>query len=148
MLSPKVHRLVDPALSGRTDAGSNAVFDSGEDLTVEGNARFFQRSGHSAGILRRDRAVRVAAPEIGGRIGGEHFSLEDKDLADRVLMIGCGEKDIAWNFREIGVPPTIEALKAKGLPFIPYFVPGGHDWYCWPQMFTEFAENVLWKDSL
>ena len=83
----------------------------------------------------------------GGIAGGEHFSLEDPALKDRVLLIGCGEKDIAWNFREIGVPPTIEQLKAKGLPYIPYFVPGGHDWYCWPQMFTEFAANVLWKDG-
>ena len=83
----------------------------------------------------------------GGIAGGEHFSLENPALKDRVLLIGCGEKDIAWNFREIGVPPTIEALKAKGLPFIPYFVPGGHDWYCWPQMFTEFCEHVLWKQD-
>lgn len=81
----------------------------------------------------------------GGIAGGEHFSLEDPVLAEKVLMIGCAEEDIAWNFREIGVPPTIEALKAKGLPFIPYFTPGSHDWYCWPQMFTEFAKNVLWK---
>ena len=81
----------------------------------------------------------------GGIAGGEHFSLEDPALFTKKLMIGCAEEDIAWNFREIGVPPTIEALKAKGLPFTPYFTPGSHDWYCWPQMFTEFAKNMLWK---
>ena len=95
--------------------------------------------------MHHNAAYRYFGAFSGGIAGGEHFSLEDPALFDRVLMIGCGEKDIAWNFREIGVPPTIEALKKKGLPFIPYFVPGGHDWYCWPQMFTEFAEHVLWK---
>ena len=40
---------------------------------------------------------------------------------------------------------TIRALKEKGLPYIPYFVPGSHDWYCWPEMFTHFAKAVLWK---
>ena len=84
--------------------------------------------------MHRNTAFRYFGAFSGGIAGGKHFSLEDKALADRVLMIGCGEKDIAWNQREIGVPPTIEALKAKGLPFIPYFVPGGHDWYCWPQI--------------
>lgn len=95
--------------------------------------------------MHHNAAFRYYGAFSGGIAGGENFSLEDEHLADLVLMIGCGEKDIAWNYREIGVPPTIEALEAKGLPFIPYFVPGGHDWYCWPQMFTEFAENVLWK---
>ena len=60
-------------------------------------------------------------------------------------MIGCGEEDIAYNESDIGVPPTIRALKAKNLPYVPYFVPGSHDWFCWPQMFVYFAENVLWK---
>ena len=40
---------------------------------------------------------------------------------------------------------TIRALKEKGLPYIPYFVTGSHDWFCWPQMFTYFAEEVLWQ---
>ena len=31
----------------------------------------------------------------GGFTGGEHFSLEDPVLKEKVLMIGCGEKDIA-----------------------------------------------------
>ncbi len=81
----------------------------------------------------------------GGIAGGEHFSLDDPNLMQRMLMIGCAEEDIAWNFREIGVPPTIDELEKKGVPHVTYFVPGGHDWYCWPQMFTEFAKNILWK---
>ena len=81
----------------------------------------------------------------GGLAGGEHFTLEDPRLKDVVLMIGSGEEDMAYNEREIGVPPTIRALKAKGLPYIPYFVTGSHDWFCWPEMFAYFAEHVLWS---
>lgn len=81
----------------------------------------------------------------GGIAGGEHFSLESPLLAQVKLMIGCGEEDIAYNEREIGVPPTIRALKAKGLPYVPYFVTGSHDWFCWPQMFAYFAEHILWR---
>ena len=76
--------------------------------------------------------------------GHKEFSLEDPRLKDVTLMIGTAEEDIAYNEREIGVPPTIRALKAKGLPYIPYFTTGSHDWFCWPQMFAYFAENVLW----
>lgn len=39
----------------------------------------------------------------------------------------------------------MRALEAKQLPFIPYFVTGSHDWFCWQQMFAYFAEEVLWK---
>ncbi len=81
----------------------------------------------------------------GGIAGGEHFTLEDPHLQDVTLMIGSAEEDIAYNEREIGVPPTIRALQKKGLPYIPYFVTGSHDWFCWPQMFAHFAEAVLWK---
>ena len=81
----------------------------------------------------------------GGLAGGEHFTLDDPHLKDVTLMIGSAEEDIAYNEREIGVPPTIRALKAAGLPYIPYFVTGSHDWFCWPEMFEYFAENVLWK---
>ena len=81
----------------------------------------------------------------GGLAGGEHFTLEDPHLKDVTLMIGSAEEDIAYNQRDIGVPTTIRALEAKGLPFIPYFVTGSHDWFCWPQMFAHFAEAVLWK---
>ena len=81
----------------------------------------------------------------GGIAGGEYFSLEDPRLQEVTLMIGTAEEDIAYNEREIGVPPTIRALEAKGLPYIPYFVTGSHDWFCWPQMFEHFAEAVLWK---
>ena len=61
-------------------------------------------------------------------------------------MIGSAEEDIAYNQRDIGVPTTIRALDAKGLPYIPYFVTGSHDWFCWPQMFQYFAEAVLWEE--
>ncbi len=81
----------------------------------------------------------------GGIAGGEHFTLEDPHLKDVTLMIGSAEEDIAYNEREIGVPPTIRALKAKGLPFIPYFTTASHDWFCWPQMYAYFAEHVLWS---
>ena len=40
---------------------------------------------------------------------------------------------------------VIRALKAKGLPYTPYFVPGSHDWFCWPEMFRHFAQEILWK---
>ena len=82
-----------------------------------------------------------------GGIANGHpaFTLEDPRLKDVTLMIGTAEEDIAYNEREIGVPPTIRALKAKGLPYIPYFTTGSHDWFCWPQMFTYFAEEVLWQ---
>ena len=81
----------------------------------------------------------------GGFCGGEGFTLENPHLKDVTLLIGSAEEDIAYNEREIGVPPTIRALKEKGLPYIPYFVPGSHDWFCWPAMFTYFASEVLWK---
>lgn len=81
----------------------------------------------------------------GGLAGGEHFTLSDPHLKDVTLMIGTAEEDIAYNEREIGVPPTIRALKAKGLPYIPYFTTGSHDWFCWQKMFTHFAKKVLWK---
>ena len=81
----------------------------------------------------------------GGLAGGEHFTLEDPHLKDVTLMIGSAEEDIAYNQREIGIPTTIRALKAKGLPFTPYFVTGSHDWFCWPAMFHHFASEILWK---
>ena len=81
----------------------------------------------------------------GGLAGGEHFTLDDPHLKDVTLMIGSAEEDIAYNEREIGVPPTIRALTAKGIPFTPYFTTSGHDWFCWPQMYAHFAENVLWS---
>ena len=81
----------------------------------------------------------------GGFAGGAGFTLDNPELQNVTLLIGCAEEDIAYNERDIGVPPTIRALKEKGLPYIPYFVPGSHDWYCWPEMFTHFAKAVLWK---
>ena len=81
----------------------------------------------------------------GGIAGGEHFSLENPHLMDVSLLIGCAEEDIAYNEREIGVPPTIRALQAKGIPHETYFTTASHDWFCWPQMFAYFAENTLWK---
>lgn len=81
----------------------------------------------------------------GGFAGGEGFTLDNPELRSVTLMIGSAEEDIAYNERDIGVPPTIRALKEKGLPHIPYFVPASHDWFCWPEMFTHFATAVLWK---
>lgn len=81
----------------------------------------------------------------GGFAGGEGFTLDNPELHNVTLMIGCAEEDIAYNERDIGVPPTIRALKEKGLPYLPYFVPASHDWFCWPEMFTHFAQAVLWK---
>lgn len=77
--------------------------------------------------------------------GNENFSLEDPALAEKTLFIGCGEEDIAWNFRDIGIPTTIQSLRKKGLPFTEYFTTGGHDNNCWCQMFAEFARSILWK---
>lgn len=77
--------------------------------------------------------------------GHEAFDVSDPHLADVKLLIGSAEEDIAYNTREIGIPTTIKALKEAGLPFTPYFVTGSHDWFCWPAMFEEFAEKVLWK---
>ena len=81
----------------------------------------------------------------GGLAGGEGFTLDNPELRNVKLLIGSAEEDIAYNERDIGVPPTIRALRERGLPHIPYFVPGSHDWFCWPAMFTHFAEQVLWK---
>lgn len=80
-----------------------------------------------------------------GYAGGEGFTLDNPHLKDVTLMIGCAEEDISYNERDIGTPPTIRALKAKGLPYTPYFVPGSHDWFCWPEMFRHFAQEILWK---
>ena len=77
--------------------------------------------------------------------GHANFTLDDPHLMDVELLIGCAEEDIAYNEREIGVPPTIRCLKAKGIPHEEYFTTGSHDWFCWPQMFAYFAENTLWK---
>lgn len=77
--------------------------------------------------------------------GNKYFSLDDPHLKEVTLMIGSAEEDIAYNERDIGVPPTIRALKAKDIPYIPYFTTGSHDWFCWPQMYAYFAEHVLWK---
>ena len=77
--------------------------------------------------------------------GNRYFSLDNPALKDRVLMIGTGEEDIAYNERDIGVPPTIRAIRAAGLDCHTYFVTGSHDWFCWPAMFEHFADSILWK---
>jgi len=77
--------------------------------------------------------------------GNKFFTLENPHLKDVTLMIGSAEEDIAYNQRDIGVPTTIKALKEAGLPYTPYFVPGSHDWFCWPAMYEHFAECILWK---
>lgn len=95
--------------------------------------------------MNHNKAFKYFGAFSGGFAGGEGFTLDDPALFEKQLFIGCGEEDIAWNEREIGIPPTLRALKAKGVPFTEFFTPGGHDWYCWPQMFSEFAKNILWK---
>lgn len=77
--------------------------------------------------------------------GHAGHTLDDPHLKEVKLLIGCGEEDMAYNEREIGVPPTIRALKEKNVPFQSYFTTGAHDWFCWPQMFEHFAAEVLWK---
>ena len=42
-------------------------------------------------------------------------------------------------------PEVIKALKEAGIEYVPYFVTGSHDWFCWPAMFEYFAEHILWK---
>ena len=77
--------------------------------------------------------------------GNEYFSLDDDHIREVKLLIGSAEEDIAYNYQDIGVPTTIEALKEAEVPFEPYFVTGSHDWFCWPDMFAYFAENFLWQ---
>lgn len=77
--------------------------------------------------------------------GHPAFDISDPHIREVKLMIGCAEEDIAYNQREIGIPPTIQALKEAGISYTPYFVTGSHDWFCWPAMFEYFAEHVLWK---
>ncbi len=77
--------------------------------------------------------------------GNESFSLDDPHIREVKLLIGSAEEDMAYNYRDIGVPTTIDALKEAEVPYEPYFVTGSHDWFCWPAMFEYFAENFLWK---
>lgn len=77
--------------------------------------------------------------------GHKAFDISDPHIREVKLMIGCAEEDIAYNQREIGIPTTIKALKEAGIEYMPYFVTGSHDWFCWPAMFEYFAEHILWK---
>jgi pimeloyl-ACP methyl ester carboxylesterase len=95
--------------------------------------------------MHHARRIRYFGAFSGGFAGGEGFTLEDPQLAETTLLIGCAEEDIAYNERDIGIPPTIRALQQKKLPYIPYFTPSAHDWFCWTRMFAYFAERVLWK---
>ena len=81
----------------------------------------------------------------GGFAGGAGFTLDAPILRDTKLLIGCGEEDMAYNPRPIGVPPIMQALKDAGLEYTPYFVPGSHDWFVWPAMFAHWAREFLWK---
>lgn len=95
---------------------------------------------------RTDRYAYYGAFSGGIAPGHPAFDISNPRQKNAALMIGSAEEDIAYNFREIGVPTTIAALKEAGIPYIPYFVPGSHDWFCWPDMFEHFAEAVLWKE--
>ncbi len=121
-------------------------------LPVSGDVRDRAFCGLSMGsmttlymYMHRSRNYDYFGAFSGGLAGGPHFTLDDPHLRDVKLMIGTAEEDIAYNQREIGVPPTIRALKAKGLPYTPWFVTGSHDWFCWPEMFRHFAAEILWK---
>lgn len=83
----------------------------------------------------------------GALAGGEGFDLSSPDLEKTVLMIGSGEEDMAYNTTEIGVPTFIKELEKRNIKYIAHFVPGAHDWFAWPQLFTHFAENVLWSED-
>lgn len=81
----------------------------------------------------------------GGLAGGKYFDLSSPNLNKTVLMVGSGEEDIAYNTTDIGVPTFEKALNAKKIKYVAHFVPGAHDWFTWPQLFTYFADNVLWS---
>ena len=82
--------------------------------------------------------------------GHEQFTLKGPPhLKDVALMIGSAEEDIRiQREEEIGVPPTIRALEAKGLPSHPHFVTGFPRLVLLAQMFQHFAEAVLWKRKI
>ena len=84
----------------------------------------------------------------GGYPVGDGFDLSNtKELSDVSLLIGCGEEDFAYVVDAIAVPPFMKELDKAGIPYSSYFVTGQHDMYTWGQMYTYFADNVLWSKS-
>ena len=81
----------------------------------------------------------------GGFSDGVNYTIDDPNLANCYCLVGCGEKDFAYNGDEIGTPGMVKRLEQAGLPHEAYYVPGSHDWFTWPQLFSYFAENVIWK---
>lgn len=77
--------------------------------------------------------------------GHPNYNLSDPHLHNVKMLIGCGEEDYAYNESNVGIPTAIQALKENNIPFQSYFTTGAHDWFCWPQMFEQFATNVIWK---
>lgn len=57
------------------------------------------------------------------------------------VMVGMGKQD-----KRLPQSNTFaEKLEQQGVDFSYYVIDGAHDWEFWPQMFTIFAEEVLWK---
>ena len=54
---------------------------------------------------------------------------------------------VAYVVDAIAVPPFMKELDKAGIPYSSYFVTGQHDMYTWGQMYTYFADNVLWSKS-
>ncbi len=84
----------------------------------------------------------------GAIAGGDNFDLSSTDLKNAVLMVGAGEEDMAYNQTDIGTAKFEQKLSENNIEHISYYVPGAHDWFTWPRLFTYFAENVLWTKSL
>ncbi|WP_040196375.1 alpha/beta hydrolase-fold protein [Candidatus Soleaferrea massiliensis] len=78
-------------------------------------------------------SARVASMDLEGIDG----------LDEPTIMLGMGAQD-----RRLGSMNTFaEKLTAKGIDYSYDVRSGAHDWEFWPQMFTAFAKNVLWKDN-
>lgn len=83
----------------------------------------------------------------GGFKKGDGFDLSGEKLKGVKLMIGCGEEDFAYNHEVINVTKYMSELDNAGLMYTPYFVTGAHDMFTWPQMFTYFADNIVWSEQ-
>ncbi|WP_040196796.1 alpha/beta hydrolase-fold protein [Candidatus Soleaferrea massiliensis] len=72
---------------------------------------------------------------------------ELKNLDYPTLMIGYGLYDMAYknDIGGISVVELLEKLDELGIAYGEYPVLGAHDWAAWPQLFTIFAEDILWN---
>lgn len=83
----------------------------------------------------------------GSLAGGDLFDLSSQDLKKTVLMVGSGEEDMAYNTTEIGTATFEQKLKENNIDHISYYVTGAHDWFTWPELYTYFAQEVLWHKA-